>query len=140
MKLGFSVPHFLISIVLIGGIIMSRINKRLSEKLGSHSASVSNIRFFNIGAFIFLGTFLLGSNWDYRLIFLVFCIPYVLALQSEGLKYSVLLSMLLATNQIPMEVVAGQIGVAINILAKCFLFVALGAFALKRLKVGNFAN
>jgi hypothetical protein len=34
---------------------------------------------FHIGAAIYLGTFLLGSSWDYRLIFLLFTLPQLLA-------------------------------------------------------------
>lgn len=34
-----------------------------------------NLRAFWIGAGIYIGTFLLGNNWDYRLIFLLFTIP-----------------------------------------------------------------
>ena len=30
-----------------------------------------------VGAAIYVGTFILSSNWDYRLIFLVFCIPFL---------------------------------------------------------------
>ncbi len=33
---------------------------------------------FRIGACIYLGTFILGNNWDYRLIFLIFTIPQIL--------------------------------------------------------------
>lgn len=34
-----------------------------------------NLDAFRMGAFIFIGTFLLGNNWDYRLVFLIFTIP-----------------------------------------------------------------
>jgi hypothetical protein len=34
-----------------------------------------NLTAFRMGASIYLGTFLLGNNWDYRLAFLVFVIP-----------------------------------------------------------------
>ena len=30
---------------------------------------------FRVGSSIYLGTFILGNNWDYRLIFLILCIP-----------------------------------------------------------------
>jgi len=30
-----------------------------------------------VGAAIYVGTFILSSNWDYRLIFLIFCIPFL---------------------------------------------------------------
>jgi uncharacterized membrane protein len=34
-----------------------------------------NLAAFRMGASIFVGTFLLGNNWDYRLAFLIFVIP-----------------------------------------------------------------
>lgn len=40
-----------------------------------NAASEENLAAFRMGASIYLGTFLLGNNWDYRLAFLVFVIP-----------------------------------------------------------------
>lgn len=37
-----------------------------------------NIRAFRMGAAIYVGTFLIGNNWDYRLVFLLFTIPQLL--------------------------------------------------------------
>ncbi|MBD2289635.1 hypothetical protein H6F92_12915 [Microcystis wesenbergii FACHB-1317] len=34
-----------------------------------------NLDSFRVGSSIYIGTFLLGNNWDYRLVFLIFCIP-----------------------------------------------------------------
>lgn len=39
------------------------------------SSSDRNLAAFRMGASIYVGTFLLGNNWDYRLAFLVFVIP-----------------------------------------------------------------
>jgi hypothetical protein len=33
---------------------------------------------FRIGSSIYIGTFFIGNNWDYRLIFLLFTIPQIL--------------------------------------------------------------
>ena len=38
-------------------------------------SDLRNLRAFWMGAGIYIGTFLLGNNWDYRLIFLLFTIP-----------------------------------------------------------------
>jgi hypothetical protein len=38
-----------------------------------------NLAAFRLGAAIYVGTFLLGNNWDYRLIFLLFTIPQTYA-------------------------------------------------------------
>jgi len=39
------------------------------------SSDERNLAAFRMGASIYIGTFLLGNNWDYRLAFLVFVIP-----------------------------------------------------------------
>jgi hypothetical protein len=36
-----------------------------------------NLTAFRMGAFIYIGTFFLGNNWDYRLAFLIFTIPQI---------------------------------------------------------------
>ena len=47
----------------------------------------NNYLFFIAGSTIFCGTFLLGSNFDYRLIFLLFTIPYLLDLRKSKKKF-----------------------------------------------------
>lgn len=44
------------------------------------SAQRRTLDAFRIGSGIYLGTFLLGSNWDYRLVFLLFAIPQLVAM------------------------------------------------------------
>lgn len=56
-------------LILIGGILGIRQPEVLNA---SHER---NLAAFRMGASIYLGTFLLGNNWDYRLAFLVLVIP-----------------------------------------------------------------
>ncbi len=44
----------------------------------SQELNIEQIDSFRVGASIYIGTFLIGNNWDYRLIFLVFTIPQIL--------------------------------------------------------------
>jgi len=53
---------------------------------------------FIAGGIVFSGTYLITSNWDYRLIFLLFCIPYILSIQSGFVRHSMLIGILLASN------------------------------------------
>ncbi|MCL4529139.1 MAG: hypothetical protein M1282_06975 [Chloroflexi bacterium] len=39
------------------------------------SEDLRNLRAFWLGAGVYIGTFLLGNNWDYRLVFLLFTLP-----------------------------------------------------------------
>ncbi len=53
---------------------------------------------FIIGASIFVGTYIIGSNADYRLIFLLFTIPLILNLKNRTIQISLLLSIFLSFN------------------------------------------
>ncbi len=64
--------------------------------------SERNLAAFRLGAAIYVGTFLLGNNWNYRLAFLLFTIPQISHwfFASKGknlLFYSTLLILMLAT-------------------------------------------
>ena len=43
-------------------------------------------KYFLAGASIYVGTFIIGANADYRLIFLIFTIPYVINLKNKKIK------------------------------------------------------
>ena len=48
------------------------------------------------GAFIFCGTFILGANWDYRLIFLILLVPNLIFLiEKNNSKYKKYLKLLI---------------------------------------------
>jgi hypothetical protein len=53
---------------------------------------------FISGGIVFSGTFLITSNWDYRLIFLLFCVPYILSIQNRLVKHSMLIGIILSSN------------------------------------------
>jgi hypothetical protein len=50
----------------------------ISQHMKFRAPNLQNLRAFWIGAGIYIGTFLLGNNWDYRLMFLLFVIPQIL--------------------------------------------------------------
>lgn len=49
---------------------------------------------FHVGAGVYCGTFLLGNNWDYRLMFLVFTFPLLAGLARHGEKLPRIVSVL----------------------------------------------
>ena len=55
-------------------------------------------QFFLFGASIFVGSFIVGANVDYRLIFLVFTIPYILNLKSKNIKYLLVFTYIVSFN------------------------------------------
>jgi hypothetical protein len=84
-------------------------------------------RVFYAGAFVFLGTFVLGSNWDYRLVFLLFCVPLLATLESPLFRRMLLAILLVALNHSAFGTWFGLAGYAVNELAKGVLFVLLAA-------------
>ena len=84
-------------------------------------------RLFYAGAFVFLGTFVLGSNWDYRLAFLLFCVPLLATLESATFRRALLAILLLSLNHSALGTWFGMAGYALNELAKGALFVLMAA-------------
>jgi hypothetical protein len=61
------------------------------------SSSTRNLAAFRMGASIYVGTFLLGNNWDYRLAFLILVLPQLLQwTRYAGKAYSILAKAMLA--------------------------------------------
>ena len=78
---------------------------------------------FLVGAYVYVGTFFLSSNWDYRLIFLMLCVPYLMSLDDRYLRSLISVSLIIAFNQLPLHFVLGPTGVGVNILSKLILAV-----------------
>jgi len=55
-------------------------------------------KYFLAGASIYVGTFIIGANVDYRLIFLIFTIPYVVNLESKLIKNLLIFSYFFSIN------------------------------------------
>lgn len=113
----------------LAGLSVKPIRDSLSFREGTHLEE----RFFLIGSCIYLGTFLLASNWDYRMIFLLFCIPLLIKASSRSLRLGATTVLLLAANQFWVEEFLGRPGFYLNVFAKLALFVMLFAIALKLL-------
>jgi hypothetical protein len=73
------------------------------------------------GAAIYCGTFILGNNWDYRLIFLILTFPFLYqsALMSENLK----------------EKLTYQIGILATLLSSWDMFLAKYFSGISTLKI-----
>jgi hypothetical protein len=80
-------PLFLAFVLmLVAGVIGTWHHDRLI------SPSLQNLTAFRMGASIYAGTFLLGNNWDYRLAFLILCMPQVLYWSRQALGHHRFLS------------------------------------------------
>ena len=55
-------------------------------------------KYFLAGSSIYLGTFIIGSNFDYRLMFLIFTVPFIMDLKIKKIKYILLISYIFSIN------------------------------------------
>ncbi len=75
-ELGIYFPYLFVFFLVFSVIVA--IIASIFGLVNSYHAPVINYRearFFLAGAGIFIGTFFLGNNWDYRLMFTLFCVP-----------------------------------------------------------------
>lgn len=128
------VPQLLISILLIASVFVVYLKPFRFLDLRAECKNERVKRLFCFGAYIFLGTFLLSSNWDYRLIFLLLCVPYVLLIQNQFARILILVCMFAASNQMLLHLILRSAGPIVSSLAKCVLFSSLGAMILGLLK------
>jgi hypothetical protein len=66
--------YMTIAVILIVTLLLG-IKKSASAK----SENMQHLDFFRVGAIIYVGTFMLGTNVDYRLMFLIFTIPQLVS-------------------------------------------------------------
>ena len=71
--------------------------------VGYNSQYTSNIKnrldkYFLAGATIYVGTYIIGANADYRLIFLIFTVPYITTLEFRLIKYPLLFCYIFSFN------------------------------------------
>jgi hypothetical protein len=113
-----------LSMVLLA--LVTGVFDKIKTLAASELNSSSEFRLFVIGSTVYLGTFIISSNWDYRLIFLIFCIPFIEKLLKNGLKIPLLVAISLASNQrLLTTLLGGTAGGTLCIFAKCAVFVFL---------------
>ena len=74
-------------LILLGYVIENKKKSRLPLE-----------KYFLAGASIYIGTFIIGANADYRLIFLILTIPYIMSLEDKMIKYLLILSYFFSFN------------------------------------------
>jgi hypothetical protein len=97
---------------------------------------------FLMGSCIYICSFLISSNFDYRLIFLFFTIPFLLRLNNKFLKSISLISICLSVELYRLISILGFYGGVINTLFKILLFLVLSILTAEVLlrKIKKFKN
>ena len=95
-----------------------------------------NERLFLIGSSTFCGLYILQSNYDYKLILLILCVPYITLLKNKFDKYLLLLCMIISSNYnlfVNYPFTGKGFNIIIPILSKNILFVMIFGLLLKHL-------
>tara|TARA_Y100000741_G_scaffold258593_1_gene199504 strand:+ start:2390 stop:3580 length:1191 start_codon:yes stop_codon:yes gene_type:complete len=108
---------FVITLNLIFIFLIYLISK---SKFKNAEFKYTNI--FLIGGGIFVFTFLINTHHDYRMMFLIFCIPLLLNLKNNIIKVFALFCIILSLELQKLLIVFGFFGGVINSLAKLILF------------------
>jgi hypothetical protein len=115
------IAFFLIAIAFVVGK-----NKEINSLFQCKLYSENELKLFLIGSSIYLFTFIISSNWDYRLIFLIFCIPFINKIKKNFSRFYLLALILIASNQsILIRLFSHSSASFLSILSKCLLFIAL---------------
>jgi len=69
-----------------------------SKKQKIYSEFSISEKYFLIGSSIYIGTFIFAANADYRLIFLIFTIPYILEINNIFIRYLLSLCIVISIN------------------------------------------
>ncbi len=89
---------------------------------------LDNRNIFLLGGGIFIFTFLINTHHDYRMMFLIFCIPLILKLKNNLLKLFSLSILILSLELQRLLFLFGFYGGIINSIAKITLFHVIGVF------------
>lgn len=132
------INHIYISIFLILLSLLTLIKKfKLLNPEFKKNPNNLYERLFLIGSALYCGLFITQSNYDYKLILIIFCAPYISLLKNKFSKYLILISMILSSNSNILtnyKFWTGKgIGVILNVTSKNILFILLLSLLLKYL-------
>jgi hypothetical protein len=129
------INYWIINIFLIIFCFISYKSRKLKKLISYKTYNEQISIFFLTGASIFLGTFLFSGNFVYRLIFIIFCIPFVEKILNNKLRYSTLFLILIASNDpiLFYNFFSVPIAVLINVFSTSILFIIISLLTIKEL-------
>lgn len=129
-KLNLRIPVAVIQALVAAATLACFLVLRRKSACWRSSSDAGTERLFMAGAGIYIGTFFFTSSWDYRMVFLLLCLPWLSGLRSAWIRHLALGSTLLAANQIYLCKIPMDLAFLANLLAKALLFVLLAGLAL----------
>ena len=129
--LSININNYILSISLI--VLIFILYYSIFKKI-LISINYKNQEMFLCGGSIFSATFLLGSNHDYRMIFIIFLMPLILNLNIKIFKYIFFTIIILSFEVHRLIYFFGFYGGVVNSLAKVILFLLTSIFLIDILK------
>jgi len=126
LKLKINSVYISLVLILITFLIYLSIRKKFLANLEFAEESS-----FLVGSCIYLCLFVISSSYDYRLVFLLFSIPFILKLKSNIIKYTLLISIVFSSELYRLLVIFGFYGGIMNSFFKLSLFVLLSVITME---------
>jgi hypothetical protein len=133
IRTGADLPPFVVGVGHLGAAALLWL--ALGDRLAAaHDPNADRARrLFLVGGGIYAGSFLASSNWDYRLVFLLLCLPHISRLKQRGVGIALALTTLAALHGIALKRVLGGTGAVLEIGAKSLAYVGVTALLLGEL-------
>jgi hypothetical protein len=96
--------------------------------------------FYFMGGGIFIFSFLINSNFDYRLIFLTFSIPTILKIKNSYFKFLTISSLVFSLELHRLIYLIGFFGGVLNTISKIMLFILVISLYLNLIIINNKKN
>jgi hypothetical protein len=102
-------------------------SRLVARRMSLDTTSLTDVQLFCAGSGIYFFTFLFGSNFDYRLIYLALCIPFLCRQSHLILSWLTPALIVVAANENIGFAIGGKPGVAFAILCKTAVCIIVGS-------------
>lgn len=121
-RLSPSLNFIFISLVsFLSVVLLIVLIKSLQLQQGS-PVSPKSVDLFIVGGSIFTFTYIITPNWDYRLIFLLLCMPFIISIQNNLVRHSTLVSILIVMN---MVILRSVFPIYLGVVLKHYVFLVI---------------
>ena len=145
-KFDINIHDSLITLVLLILILIFYFIFKNNIKININKIDENILTNFLYGGLIYVGTFLLGKNFDYRLIFLILCYEFIFLIKIDKLKFFLIINMIISLNYLLLTSIFGIVlGGLICLIGKIILLVFISYFIIIILEtrspyIKNFLN
>ena len=133
-----NISEYLISILLVLSILIFYLMFKNKIKINFERINEKTITSFLYGGLIYVSTFILSKNFDYRLIFLILCYEFIFLINLNKLRFFLIFCMIISFNYMLLISIFGVIfGFLLCTIAKVFLLIFISHYIIIILKARN---